>query len=284
MEEYRNIKEFLGTGISTQGQLLVVRKIYDQLIDEVEYALIPRELAALYFGPGDIPGSSIDVDLVTEESADVRAIAEGAEFIMDPAAYTSTNLRPVKYGAAVRITREMLEDGKWNLLQHNVKYLGKKVAENENSLIISESLDSAANTVTGGATVTIANITRAMQYLEDADKHATDYLVGPEVANDLRNLDTFAEADKFGSREMMERGFVGMVYGMKVWRVSANAGMTTTSSYVIDREHAYMIAEKRPLTVENFELPVYDMSGAVVSHRIKTAALRTNAIAKITST
>ena len=76
---------------------------------------------------------------------------------------------------------------------------------------------------------------------------------------------------------------IGTIYGMKVWRVSTNAGMTTTSSYVIDRQWAFIMAEKRPLTVERFELPLFDMSGATVTHRFKAAALRTSAIAKITT-
>lgn len=284
MTDYTNIKEFISTSTGTQGTLLIMRKIADTLVEESEKALIPRELAALYYGPGEIPGSSIDVNQVVENSAVVRAVAEGAEIAMDPAQYTTTNLLPIKYGTAIRVTREMLEDGKWNMLQHNISYIGKKVAENINSLIISEALDSAANTITGGGSITIANISRAIQYLEDADKEATDFLIGMEVANDLRNIDTFVEVDKSGSEDLLRRGLFGTIFGMKVWKVSTNAGMTTTSSYVIDRKWAYIVAEKRPLTVERFELPLFDMSGAAVTHRFKAAALRTNAIAKITTT
>ena len=86
----------------------------------------------------------------------------------------------------IRITRELLEDAKWNLLQHNIMTAGKRIAENENSLVIT-ALDNAANTVSGGASITIANVTRAMQHLEDADFTATTLFVGMEVLNDLRN-------------------------------------------------------------------------------------------------
>ena len=136
----------------------------------------------------------------------------------------------------------------------------------------------------GGAAVTIANVTRAMQYLEDADYDPSDFIVGTEVLNDLRNIDTFVEADKAGNTEMMSTGFKGVIYGMNVIRVSTNAGMTTTSAYVIDRRFAYVIAEKRPITIENFNLPSNDMSATVVTQRIAVRHLRANAIAKITST
>ncbi len=282
MTEYQYVNEFLQTSTGTEGSLLIPKKIMDTLLEEVEKALIPRSEAAIYNGPAAIPGSSIDVNLETPDSMDVRLVAEGAEFVVDAPAYTSTNLKPVKYGVSLRITREMLEDAKWNLLQRNVKLAGKKLAENENSLIVAV-LDTAAQTVSGGAAVTIGNITRAMQHLEDSDYEPTSYFVGMEVANDLRNIDTFAEADKSGSREMLQRGFLGIVYGMKVFKVSTNAGMTTTTSYVSDRSEAYMIAEKRTLTVENFDLPLLDSQGAVVSQRIVAKALRSAAMCKITS-
>jgi HK97 family phage major capsid protein len=282
-DNLRFVREYLSTSTGTEGSLLIVKKIYETLVDEASKVLIPTSEAALYFGPAQIPGSSIDVNLMSENTMSVRLVPEGTEIPMDNAEYSTTNIKPEKYGVAIRITRELLEDAQWNLLQHNLTIAGRRMAEKVNALIISDALDSAANTVAGGASVTIANVTRAMQYLEDADKVATSYLVGNEVAYDLRNIDTFVEADKSGSTEMLSTGFIGTVYGMKVFRVSTNAGMTTTSSYVYDKNHAFMIAEKRGITVENFTLPSLDMEGSAVTMRVKVRALRTNATCKITS-
>ncbi len=283
MTEYKHLTEFLHTGQGTEGSLLIPRKIYPTLIDEAMKALIPRELAAIYIGPDGIPGSSVDINRMVENTMDVRLVAEGAEIPLDQAEYNNLNIKPKKYGVAIRITTEMLEDANYNLLQHNIMIAGRRFAENENSVIITNALEAAANTVAGGAAVTIANITRAMQYLEDADRTATDYIVGFEVLNDLRNIDTFVEANKIGNTQMLTTGFIGNLYGMNVHRVSTNAGMTTTTSYVLDRQWGYVIAEKRPITIENFKLPTFDMSGAVLTQRFDVQPLRTNAIARITS-
>ena len=259
------------------------RKIHDVLIEEVDKFLIPRSEAAIYVGPADIPGSSYDVDLVTADTMDVRLVAEGAEVPLDKAEYTSSNVKPLKYGVGIRITRELLEDAKWNLLAHSLKYAGKRLAENENSLIIT-ALDGAANTVTGGAAATIGNLVRLMQYLEDSDFTPTTLLVGMEVLADLRQIDTFVEVNKIGNTEMLQRGFLGNIYGMNVLRVSTNAGMTTTSAYVFDKSQAYLLAEKRPVTVENFELPQFDMSAATVTQRLSVLLLRSSSVAKLTTT
>ena len=104
-----------------------------------------------------------------------------------------------------------------------------------------------------------------------------------EVLNDLRNIDTFVLYQNIGNTDMLDAGFLGTIYGLQVIRVSTNAGMTNTSAYVTDKAHAYIIAEKRPVTVEGFDLQTHDMSGVVVTQRIKVDDLRSSAIAKITT-
>ena len=283
-KDMKYVKELLQTGIGTEGQLLIPRKIHDTLIQEVDKNLIPRSEAALLFGPGDIPGSSIDVDTVDVNTMNVRVVGEGAESPIDQPGYSSFNMKPIKYGVAIRITSEMLEDSKWNLLQHSVMTAGKRFAENETSLILANALDNAANTVSGGAAITISNITRAMQYLDDEDYTPTTLFVGMEVLNDLRNIDTFIEANKVGNTDMLQRGFLGTIYGLNVLKFSTNAAPSSTYSkyaYVTDRTQAYIIAEKRPITIRNFDLPVYDMSAANITQRIVVRQLRTEAMAKI---
>jgi len=281
--EYKHLTEYIQTGIGTEGSLLIARKILPTLVEESMKALIPRELAAMYIGPGQIPGSSIDINRRVENTLRLTQVAEGTEIPLSRGEYNNLNVKPIKFGLAIRITREMLEDANFNLLDYDIMMAGRRFAENENTLIISNALNAAANTVAGGAAITVANITRAIQHLNDADKKPTDFIIGYEVLNDLQNIDTFVEFQKVGNTEMMQRGFVGTIYGMNVVAVSTNAGMTATSAYVIDRAYAYVIVEKRPITVENFELPIFDMSGAAITQRIDVQPLRTNAIARITT-
>lgn len=283
MTDIKYIKELIQTSSGTEGSLLIPKKIHDTLIEEVFKAIIPRSEAALYVGPSQIPGSSYDANLVTRDSMKVRRVAEGAEIPQDNATYFDVNLKPVKYGVNLRITSEMLEDSKWDLLKHNVEVAGRRLAENENSLVITE-LSTASNTITGGAAITVANITRAMQYLEDVDYYPTSFVVGYSVLKDIRNLDLFTEAYKAGNTDILETGFLGNIMGMKVFKVSTNAGMNTLYSYVYDKNHAYAIAEKRPLSVENFDLPTFDMKSAIVTQRIKVKILRSEAVCAITTT
>jgi N4-gp56 family major capsid protein len=276
-----NIQELLATGEATEGQLLIERQIYDTLIEAVQKKLIASNLSAIYIGPNGIPGSSIDIDTVDKDSLAVATVAEGAAVPIETVNYSTLNIKPVKYGVRPLITKEMQEDGKWDLMTHNIKIAGIEMAENLDSLVFS-ALASADNTITGGAAITVANIARAMQYLEDADYTPTDIIIGPTIANDLRNIDTFVEAQKMGSREMMTTGFIGTIFGMNV-HVESGQIITTTSAYVIDKNQAFVIAEKRPVTIERYDDVTHDMSGAVITQRVAVKALRTAATCIITT-
>lgn len=271
----------LTRSVATEGSLLIPKTIYNTLIEAVEKKLLGRDLAAIYIGPGGIPGSSVDVDLVTADSLTVFRVAEGAAIPIDTPDYSTTNIKPLKYAVRPLITKEMMEDSKFDLMAHALKHAGREIAENENELIEAV-LNTGTNTVSGGAAITMANISRAMQYLEDSDFTPTDMVVGPEVANDLRNIDTFVEAQKFGSAEMLSNGFIGSIFGMRVHVVSG-AIYTSTYAWVFDRNQAFAIVEKRPVTVERYNDLTRDMVGAVVTQRITMKALRADAMAIITT-
>ena len=96
MAELQYIKELLTTGTGTEGTLLLPRKIYDTLIDEALKALIPRSEAGWYLGPGDIPGSSVELNLMSENTLSVRVVGEAGEIQIDQVSYSTQNIRPTK--------------------------------------------------------------------------------------------------------------------------------------------------------------------------------------------
>ena len=276
------VRELLTRGAATEGSLLIPKTIFARLINAVEKRRLDRSLAAILIGPNGIRGSSVDINLETKDSMTVYRVSDGAPIPLGNPAYTSFNMKPAKYGVRPAIHKEMQEDGQWSLINHAVMRAGREMGENEDALVVTDALDQAGNTVSGGTAITIANITRGIQYLEDNDFEATDFIVGPEVMNDIRNIDTFAEFNKYGTRDMQVKGEIPLVYGLRVHRIGTHA-ITTTSSYIIDKEHAYVIAEKRPITMEKYDDKIHDMSGVVVTQRVKVRQLRANAIAKITT-
>lgn len=283
---FKQIQEYIGTEDGTPGTLLIPKLIMPTLIAAVEKALLPRELASVVWGPSQVSGSSFSINLESPDTIAINQVGEGAEVPMGAIDFTSVTYTPTKYGVAIRITREMMEDSQFELLNKNIAAAGVKFAELETKLVLT-ALDGANSTVTGGASVTIADITSCMLNIENEDYAPTDIILGMEVLNDLRNIDTFVEADKAGNTNLMARNFIGTIYGMNVAKFSTNAAPSTTYkkyAYVIDRAQAYGIAIKRDLTVENFDLPTFDMQGAVLTMRIDVQLHRSKAVSKLTTT
>ena len=280
------VQELLTTGDAIEGSQLIPKKIYDTLIQDMEKTLIPRSEAAIYLSPVNIPGTSVDINLEQENRMDVRLVAEGAEIWLDQDEYTYSNIKPLKYGVAIKITKELQEDAQFPLLARNIAKAGARLAENETSLILTQ-LQGCTNAVTGGAAITIANIATAILNVNNNDFKPTDLLIGFEVLNDLQNIDTFVEADKAGNTELMSKGFIGTIFGCTVSKFSTNAAPSTTYAryaYVFDRTQAYGIAIKRDVSIENFTLPSCDMEAAAITQRISVALLRAAAVSNITTT
>lgn len=285
---FTKIKEYLSTDDGTAGTLLIPQLILPTLQDAVDKTLLDRSLARWVITPDQLAktGNTFNVNQVVRNTGKVREVGEGAEVPLDSQDYETVTFTFSKYGVAVRITREMMEDSQFELFRTNIQALGKRFAENETKLVL-QALDGASTTVTGGAAITVANITTAMFNLEEDDFVPTDIICGNEVVQDLRNIDSFMEADKSGdSTPGLRTGVVGRVYGLNVHRFSSNAAPATTHArraYVIDKSEAYGIAIKRDVTVEGFMLPSYDMEGAAITQRIDVRLLRSEAVGLITT-
>lgn len=276
----QEVQELLTRSNGTEGTLLIPRKIFDQLLPEVTKAQIGRQYAAHIAGPSDVPGSSIDFNIASANAMTVFKVAEGAAVPVSVQAFTTVNVKPDKYGTRPLVTKEMLEDNQFNMVQTHTRQALLEMAYNETALVVS-ALDGAASTVAGGAALTIANITTAKTTLENSNFHPDVMFVGPEAYNDLLNLDTFVEYNKSNS-DTLRTGAVGKIFGMDVVVVTAG-GFTTTSSYILDSREAYALVEKRPIAVQQYEVPEADQMGIVITQRLAVSLLKSSAVVKITT-
>jgi len=279
-----NKEQGASTAGTSTGSVLIPRELYDTLIGAVRKTLVFRPLAAMIIGPGSIPGSSVDVPLQSEDTMTVMEIAEGAEIPMDVEGYESFNMKPVKYGVRIAITREMIEDSLYDVMRYNTETAGYELANKEDELIVAQlnagSTASGHDVSNSNATIAITDITEAMQNLETDNYQPTHIIVGAEVANDLRNIDTFVEADKAGINDP-SKSLIGRIFAMNVLRSNQ---VSAKLAYVIDANHAFVIAEKRPITLRGFDQWERDIQNVVATMRIKIRYLRSKAISEITTT
>ena len=279
-------KDFASSTASTStGSYLIPRQLYGVVEKSVRRKLLLRGLAAKIFGPKDIPGRAFVAPLQVDGNfMDVDPVAEGSVVPLTESTFENITITPVKYGARIAITKEMEEDGIISLADFYAEQAGYQFAVNEESLIVTQ-LDAASTAAShdvsnSNATLPISDVTEAMQNLEADNYEPSHIIVGVEVLNDLRNLDAFFDASKSGGQNAVSTRMPGSIYGMKV--VVSNS-VTSTLAYVIDARHAFVGAEKRPLTIERYAEPQYDTGYVVATQRIAYRYWRANATSEITT-
>jgi HK97 family phage major capsid protein len=276
------LKELLTTDAESE---LIPSTIYGVLIESVKDVLVGTQIVRR-IGPESIPGSSIDIDLNTKNSMIVEKTAETAEFSKSQAAAENFNLKPIKRTIDIQISREMIEDSKFDVIEWQIQEAGYQMARNMDLDILQEIKDGAdANTTThdtnAGAAITVAYITATMKFLEADGYHPSHLLVNSGAAEDLRNIDTFVEADKLGSREAFERGLIGRIFGMNVIQTEQAQLNQSTYDYalMVDSRHALVLAEKRPISIARYDQANKDITGIAVSARYEPRYLRADACA-----
>ena len=269
---------------------LVPRKLLGEVINSVRKNLILRGLAARVFGPSSIPGRSLVIPLQAEISSNnelpVNRVGEGGEIPLGATTFENLTITPVKYGVRIGVAKELQEDSLIDILSYHAELAGYEFADNEESLIVSQ-LDAAAtasgNTVANSnATLPITDITEAMQQLEANNYFPTHMIVGVEVANDLRNIEEFNTAKDTGGPSVINQRLVGTIFGSMKVLVSNN--ISAKLAYIIDAQHAFVIAEKRPLTIERYNDYARDTGYVVCTQRVAVHYLRAGAVSEITTT
>jgi HK97 family phage major capsid protein len=280
----KTLQELLYSTTSTTGGYQIPEYIYDKVVGAAKIRLVGRQLCGMVLGPDSIPGSSVKLNIATKDTLSVNEIPEAAEIPTDFEAVGQREITPKKYGVRILITNEMIEDSKFDEADRNIKRAGYEMAKKEDSLIWKQAYDNAGNTVNAGSAWTVSDIVDGKTYLTSNDYNPTDLVVSPTVAGDMQKIDTFTEADKLGSREMHENGFIGKILGMQTY-VSKQVNQSTTyDGFVLDREYALVLAEKRPLTIQNYKDEPRDMSAWAVTQRVAASYIQADAICRIYST
>ncbi|HEU04801.1 MAG TPA: phage major capsid protein [Nitrosopumilus sp.] len=232
-------------------------------------------------------GSTLDFILADKNSTIVRQVSEGGEIPIDVEAYTKIQITPSKFGTRLAITKEMIEDSNWPLLERNLREVGRQMSIKETNLVFTSFNDStngfpsnAAHDITSASTeLGVSDITNAMSPVEAADYAPDVMALHPTQVNELRQLDTFVTADKVGDRRVFEMGWVGRIFGLDTMISSLQ---TADTVHVFDKKEAGVLVIRRPMTVERWKEPLRDLENAAITQRMAARVLRATAGARIT--
>jgi len=221
-------------------------------------------------------------------------VAEGAEIPIDTQDYSPATFTCVKRGVRPLITRELVEDGLFSIVELELRKAGFRVENAINAECIDEILadsGSAFDTVTTAGAMGVKAVVSAMAQVEGYGFQASDIVMCPGFqAYVLRDYvpavyagspgEVALGGGKLSSIMGLSPGVSNVTYsgGTYTWRYTTDGDI---GALVYDRNSAGGLVFARDITVDQYSDPIHDLVGCSVTARFDAQSMLANSIVRI---
>lgn len=279
---YRARELLLTEGI--EGSTLVQSEMYRTVVEGAE----PQKCFRNVIPSVKMTSNSMTVPL-GETGSYASEVGEGAEIPLATQDYGSRTLSVKKYGVRPVITKEMIEDSQFGLVELEARKAGYKIENTFNQKWLTTLLDNAGNEHdTAGSNQGIKAVAAAIALNKIDGFESTHLIVSPGMEGSV--LGEFVPNSYYGTQDVMAGRWPEMC-GLKVDVCGAtDASATYTWAYaadsnigglVIDAYNAGLTGMRRDLTIEEYDDPIHDLKGMSVTMRFAYSYLHANAICRI---
>ena len=203
--------------------------------------------------------------------------------------YDTVEFKAKKYGARPLITKELIEDGLFNVAELEMKKAGRRVENRLNQNGITELIDSAGlEHDCDGSNWGIKAIAAGVSKVRGAGFNPDTLIMHPEAEAIV--LQEFVPTNYYPTEAIVRTGMVPSILGLKThtcgvvdngtqeWGYAANAEI---GMIVYDSIAAAAIGMRRDITVENYDDPIKDMVGMSVTSRFDVESIVADAACRI---
>lgn len=252
MDTRAYIKKALDTSnafISTDSEAVAVNpNIWDRRLREFEEQnLIVTPLAEAY----DFRNPGVDYTVTVDDAPSAAlALTETTDISISSFSTRNVTYTPTEYGAAYQLTRKEAVRAFFNVAERMVRKLGYSLALKKDNLAYSTALAGAGNSVIVNSVSAVTDLASTDTLNYDAITRAikeneADYYVGNKwllinhaQKQQLLNLGTINKANEFGTRDAIQKGLIGELFGLMVY---ASHSVTTSANVA----YALVIAESQ---------------------------------------
>jgi len=282
--EIDGVREFV-LSEDLEGAGLVQLEIYNTVLKGAEPAKCMRNV----FPVVQMGTDTMRVPYGNAESVAPKK-AEGAEFAAMYQDYNYITLEAETYGNFVPITRELIEDSKFDIISIELEKMGRNLENQLNQMALTELLDTAGNEHdTGGANQGITAIIKAKALCE-TDGFYPDSVIMSPAAWGMVFVD-YKPAYNPSAEDTLRNGVMPQIAGLKPFVCGvADASATYTWDYdadseigmlVVDSKAAGILGMRKDINVVMHEQPLKMLTSPVVSARWDFEAIHANAISRI---
>ncbi len=279
------IKEYL-TSEALEGSDLIANEVGATILNGQQYASDVRNI----FPSETISGNSYNWPTGEAGLKPMPKVSEGAEIKDDEEEYGSRAFTIEKHGSKARITTEMIDDARVNMIERELRNLGVRTGLTYADEIIKSLLDNAGNEKDlAGSNLDSAGLLSTKALLRGEPSYtATHAILHPELMSKLESDSKVTYVMNYGAMNTVS-GEMPKLFGMKLvefdygtvstnktWGFAANDEI---GAIVINAEMAGGFVINRNLRIENYKDPIKDLKGLVGTIRFDAQYLTANAIA-----
>jgi len=272
---------------TVEGTNLIQGEVLGTVIEGSEPAKCVRGIIPIM----QTKSNSVAVPL-SETGTYAPKIAEGATANDKEIDYGSRTIAIDKYGVAVRITQEMIDDALVDVIAIELAKAGKRMENTLNQQVINSILLNAGWAQDlSGASLNVNGIILAMATMQGSYNFEPNALImHPGLAGAIiasqSNIGAYWQANN-----AIGTGKLDSILGLKLGVYGGTYGGGTytygwgTDNYIggilLNKESGALICMNQDIRVENYRDVLRDLSGAVVRMRFGTSYLQANALGRI---
>lgn len=230
MNKREFIKRALDTSnafISTDSEAVAVNpNIWDfRLRDYEEKNLVITPQAEQF----DFRGPGVDYKVTIDEAPSAAAaLVETDDVSISSFSTRNVTFTPTEYGAAYQLTRKEAVRAFFNVAERMVKKLGYALAQKKDGLAVDAINAGATHSVYANSktiasdiastdTLAYDDMTEAIRKIENSLYRPSKLFLSYGQKQQLLDLQTVNQADKFGTRSAVARGLIGELFGLEIF-------------------------------------------------------------------
>ncbi len=229
-----NKKEFIKQAIDTTYAFYSYQSEATAVNPNIwDFRLRDYEEKQLIFTPQteqfDFRNAGVDYKVTIDDAPSAASeLTETVDITISAFSTRPVTFTPTEYGAGYQITRKEAVRAFFNVAERMVKKLGYSLAQKKDSLAVSTAQDgattnlivnskSATTDLASTDTLDYASLTKAARSIEALYYTPSKIFVNFYGKQQLLDLTTVHKANEFGTREAIEKGLVGELFGLKVF-------------------------------------------------------------------
>jgi len=259
-------------------------RIHDVVVEAAKPNLIGREIIDTQSTSESLeryPLAKKSIAYVASEGGTIRVYGER---------YSTVDIQTnIIIKDAAEWTREFAEDAKWNVMNRQLRELGRSVAQKESEQVIALFAGISAGDLAGGAALagggTVLDWTQTVAHwdaIENEDFGPADtFVLHPKQVSQLFTKDQFINSQYLPSGPTgLARGLIGQALTMKIYKSTL---CTNGTAHALNKSVAGVLLIRRDITTEPYDDPKNGVFGIVASERIGLGILRSKAVARMTN-